>query len=111
MIYRPVRERSPHEILEVVERCLANTGYDELSLLSLSIGDYGCIQQLLQNLICYHCDGKVAVSLPSLRVGTLDETMIEVISRVRKTGFTLAPEAGSERLRRVINKKVHDGNV
>jgi radical SAM family uncharacterized protein/radical SAM-linked protein len=108
MIYRPVRERSPHEILQTVEEGLASTGYDELSLLSLSIGDYGCIQELLQTLVCSHQNGKVAISLPSLRVGTLDEAMIEAISRVRKTGFTLAPEAGSERLRRVINKGVSE---
>ncbi len=111
MIYRPVRERSPHEILKVVERGLASTGYDELSLLSLSVGDYGSIQELLQTLVRRHQNGKVAISLPSLRVGTLDETMIEAISRVRKTGFTLAPEAGSERLRRVINKGVSESDL
>ncbi len=111
MIYRPVRERSPHEVLRVVVEGLASTGYDELSLLSLSIGDYGSIQPLLQTLVSCHSNGKVAISLPSLRVGTLDETMIEAISQVRKTGFTLAPEAGTERLRRVINKGVSEGDL
>ena len=105
-IYRPVRERSPQEILKAAEDGLASTGHDELSLLALSVGDYGNIQGLLQTLMDNHRNGQVAISLPSLRVGTLDETMIETIKQVRKTGFTLAPEAGSERLRRVINKDI-----
>ena len=107
-IYRPVRERSPQEILRSVEQGLASTGYDELSLLALSIGDYTEIQALLQRITQHHSNGHVAISLPSLRVGTLDEQMIESIKRVRKTGFTLAPEAGSERLRRVINKGISE---
>jgi radical SAM family uncharacterized protein/radical SAM-linked protein len=105
-IYRPVRERAPGEVWRLVEEGLSGSGYDEFSLLSLSIGDYTCIQPLLQALVGYYSDRRVAVSLPSLRVGTLDETMIAAIRRVRKTGFTLAPEAGSERLRRVINKGI-----
>jgi radical SAM family uncharacterized protein/radical SAM-linked protein len=107
-IYRPVRERSPREVWRLVEQGLARSGYDEFSLLALSIGDYTCIQPLLQALMRYYSDQRVAVSLPSLRVGTLDETMIAEIGRVRKTGFTLAPEAGSERLRRVINKDISE---
>jgi len=110
-IYRPVRERSPGEVWRLVEQGLARSGYDEFSLLALSIGDYTCIQPLLQALMRYYSDRKVAVSLPSLRVGTLDQTMIAEISRVRKTGFTLAPEAGSERLRRVINKGISEGEL
>ncbi|HVO82978.1 MAG TPA: TIGR03960 family B12-binding radical SAM protein [Syntrophobacteria bacterium] len=107
-IYRPVRERSPGEVWRLVKQGLARSGYDEFSLLALSIGDYTCIQPLLQALMRYYSDRRVAVSLPSLRVGTLDETMIAEIGRVRKTGFTLAPEAGSERLRRVINKGISE---
>jgi radical SAM family uncharacterized protein/radical SAM-linked protein len=107
-IYRPVRERSPREVWRLVEQGLARSGYDEFSLLALSIGDYTCIQPLLQALMRYYSDRRVAVSLPSLRVGTLDQTMIAAISRVRKTGFTLAPEAGSGRLRRVINKGISE---
>jgi radical SAM family uncharacterized protein/radical SAM-linked protein len=105
-IYRPVRERAPQEVWRLVEQGLRGSGYDEFSLLSLSIGDYTCIQPLLQALVGYFSDRRVAVSLPSLRVGTLDEAMIAAVRRVRKTGFTLAPEAGSERLRRVINKGI-----
>ena len=107
-IYRPVRERSPQEVWRLVEQGLARSGYDEFSLLALSIGDYTCIQPLLQAMMRYYSDRRVAVSLPSLRVGTLDRTMIAEIGRVRKTGFTLAPEAGSERLRRVINKGISE---
>jgi radical SAM family uncharacterized protein/radical SAM-linked protein len=110
-ICRPVRERSPREILKLAEEGLASTGYDELSLLALSVGDYGNIQRLLQTLMRHHRDGRVAISLPSLRVGTLDEEMIEAISQVRKTGFTLAPEAGSERLRCVINKGISESDL
>jgi radical SAM family uncharacterized protein/radical SAM-linked protein len=110
-IYRPVRERPPSEILEAAEKGLGSTGHDELSLLALSVGDYGNIPALLQNLMHHHGNDQVAVSLPSLRVGTLDETMIRAIKQVRKTGFTLAPEAGSERLRRVINKGISETDL
>jgi len=110
-IYRPVRERSPQEIIGAAEEGLASTGHDELSLLALSVGDYGNIQGLLQTLMRHHRNGQVAISLPSLRVGTLDEKMIEAIKQVRKTGFTLAPEAGSERLRRVINKSITESDL
>lgn len=110
-IYRPVRERSPRDVWRLVEQGLARSGYDEFSLLALSIGDYTCIQPLLQALMRYYSHRRVAVSLPSLRVGTLDQTMIAEISRVRKTGFTLAPEAGSERLRRVINKGISEKDL
>ncbi len=110
-IYRPVRERSPREILKLAEEGLASTGYDELSLLALSVGDYGNIQRLLQTLMRDHRNGQVAISLPSLRVGTLDAEMIEAIAQVRKTGFTLAPEAGSERLRCVINKGISESDL
>ena len=110
-IYRPVRERLPEEILGVAAEGLASTGHDELSLLALSVGDYGNIQGLLQTLMHHHRNGQIAISLPSLRVGTLDETMIEAIKQVRKTGFTLAPEAGSERLRSVINKGITESDL
>jgi radical SAM family uncharacterized protein/radical SAM-linked protein len=110
-IYRPVREKPPQEMLKLAAEGLASTGYDELSLLSLSVGDYGNIQDLLQALMRHHRNEQVAISLPSLRVGTLDERMIEEIRQVRKTGFTLAPEAGSERLRDVINKGIAESDL
>lgn len=105
-IYRPVRERSPERVFEIVEEALANTGYDEVSLLSLSTGDYGCLTPLIKGLMDRYASQKKAVSLPSMRVGSLSPEMAEEVRRVRKTGFTLAPEAGSERLRSVINKGI-----
>ena len=105
-IYRPVRERSPERVLEIVEEAFGNTGYDEVSLLSLSTGDYGCLTPLIKGLMDRYAAQKKAVSLPSMRVGSLSPEMAEEVRRVRKTGFTLAPEAGSERLRSVINKGV-----
>jgi radical SAM family uncharacterized protein/radical SAM-linked protein len=111
-VYRPVRERSPQEVLRLAQQALGNTGYDELSLLALSVGDYSCIHGVLQALT--QCGGEehLAVSLPSLRVGSLDEAMIKAVRRGgRKTGFTVAPEAGSERLRRVINKGISEENL
>lgn len=103
-IYRPVRERSPDRIMEIIERSLKKTGYDEVSLLSLSTGDYSCLMPLVQALMRRYESERIAISLPSLRVGTLTKGLIEEIKRVRKTGFTLAPEAATERLQRVINK-------
>jgi radical SAM family uncharacterized protein/radical SAM-linked protein len=108
MVTRPVRERSPDDILRIIEEGLKNTGYDEVSLLSLSTGDYCSIEPLLSSLMERCVKDQVAVSLPSLRVGTLGESLIEEIKRVKKTGFTLAPEAGSERLRKVINKGIEE---
>jgi len=104
MIYRPVRERNPLSVMEGAEASLRLTGYDELSLLSLSSGDYSCISPLLRALMDRFSAEKVAVSLPSLRVDSLDRRWFEEIKRVRKTGFTLAAEAGNDRLRKVINK-------
>lgn len=110
-IYRPVRERHPHVVLESAETTLANSGYEELSLLSLSTGDYCSIQPLLAGLMQRFASEKVAVSLPSMRVGTLTPELMRLVREVRKTGFTLAPEAGSERLRRVINKGIRDEDL
>lgn len=110
-IYRPLRERSPETIIKLIETALAATGYDEISLLSLSTGDYSCVSQLLSELMARYAEDRIAVSLPSLRVGTLTEGLIEEIRKVRKTGFTLAPEAGSERMRRVINKGISETDL
>jgi radical SAM family uncharacterized protein/radical SAM-linked protein len=110
-IYRPVRERSPERVLEIVEEAFANTGYDEVSLLSLSTGDYGCLTPLMKGLMDRYAAKKKAVSLPSMRVGSLSPEMAEEVRRVRKTGFTLAPEAGSERLRKVINKGISEKDL
>ncbi len=108
MIYRPIRERSPHRVIELVREGLKNTGFEEVSLLSLSTGDYTAIEELLVSLMHILEDRHVALSLPSLRVGTIDKSLAEQIKRVRKTGFTLAPESGTERLRKVINKVIEE---
>lgn len=105
-IYRPVRERSPQKVRQLISEALQNSGYEEISLLSLSTGDYSCIEPLLKELMQEHVKDRVAVSLPSLRVGSLTPELMEEVKKVRKTGFTLAPEAGSERLRELINKGI-----
>jgi len=105
-IYRPVRERRPETIRNLVEELLRHSGYDEVSLLSLSTGDYSAIEALMQDLMGCYANQRVAISLPSLRVGSLTSGLMNEIKKVRKTGFTLAPEAGSERLRQVINKGI-----
>lgn len=110
-LYRPVRERQPDTLRRLIDTALRRSGYDEVSLLSLSTGDYTAIEPLLQNLMGCYADHKVAVSLPSLRVGSLTPTLMEEIKKVRKTGFTLAPEAGSERLRQVINKGISEDDL
>jgi radical SAM family uncharacterized protein/radical SAM-linked protein len=110
-VYRPLRERSPETILDVIEKSLKATGYDEISLLSLSTGDYSCVTPLVTELMARYAEDRVAVSLPSLRVGSLSDELIEEIKKVRKTGFTLAPEAGSDRMRRVINKGITEADL
>ncbi len=110
-IYRPVRERTPDKIVKIINEALKNTGYDEVSLLSLSTGDYTFIEELLTGLMGRFAEENIAVSLPSLRVGTLSAKVAGEIKRVRKTGFTLAPEAGSERLRLLINKGIKEDDL
>ncbi len=104
MLYRPVRERTPETIVNEAREVLDATGWDEVSLLSLSAGDYSRIGELVQTMIARFGPEKVAVSLPSLRTETFDPQIARAIATVRKTGFTLAPEAGTDRLRSVINK-------
>lgn len=111
MIYRPTRERTPERLQEIAEKALHSTGYEDLSLLSLSTGDYSCISDLLANLMDRYSEEKVSISLPSMRVDTMSPELIAEIKRVRKTGFTMAPEAGSERLRDVINKGITEEDL
>ena len=111
MIYRPVRERSPEQLISLAARSIAATGYEDLSLLSLSTGDYGCIAPLMEQLMVSFASEHVAISLPSLRAGTLTPELMQLIKKVRKTGFTIAPEAGSQRLRDVINKNITEDEI
>ncbi|RPH42383.1 MAG: TIGR03960 family B12-binding radical SAM protein, partial [Desulfobulbaceae bacterium] len=109
--YRPVRERSPEKIIELATAGIENSGFEELALLSLSTGDYSCLDRVLPELMNIFADEYVSVAMPSMRVGTLSPAIMDQIKRVRKTGFTLAPEAGSERLRRVINKGITEEDL
>jgi radical SAM family uncharacterized protein/radical SAM-linked protein len=111
MIYRPVRERNPDEVLTAVKQSLRETGYEDLSLLSLSTGDYSCIAPLIKKIMESAQKDRVAVSLPSLRAGSITPELMELIRKVRKTGFTIAPEAGSQRLRDVINKNITEADI
>ncbi len=104
IIYRPVRERSPEKVLEIAEKSLKNTGYEEVSFTSLSAGDYSSLLEVVKGFNKRFSRDKIALSLPSLRVASINCDLLREIRSVRKTGFTIAPEAGSERLRRVINK-------
>jgi radical SAM family uncharacterized protein len=106
MVYRPVRERSSPKIREWSRSLLANTGYDELSLVSLSTADYTGIGPLTQALADEGKACRVGVSLPSLRVDAFSLELAQQVQQVRRTGLTFAPEAGTQRLRDVINKGV-----
>lgn len=111
MIYRPVREKSVDIIQEAAMALIRNTGYEELSLASLSTMDYSKIDELIRGLIKDHEDNKIGVSLPSLRLNSFSVKVIEQIQKVRKTGLTFAPEAGTQRMRDVINKGVTEDDL
>jgi radical SAM family uncharacterized protein/radical SAM-linked protein len=104
MIWRPYRERNASLLMQMAEKLLAVTGHDEISLLSLSSGDYSCLEFLIKSLMKQHYSKRVALALPSLRVESLTGILIEEIKKTRKTSFTLAPEAGTDKMRRIINK-------
>ena len=106
MIYRPVRERSQERLLEIAEKLVKSTGYEEVSLSSLSSSDYSSLEDLVKQLMKRFEEKRVALSLPSLRLDSFDKEYIQEMQKVRKTGLTFAPEAGSQRLRDVINKGV-----
>lgn len=111
MIYRPVREKSSSKLLSQVEDLITNTGYEEVSLTSLSICDYSDIENLIYKMIGKYKDKNVGVSLPSLRIDSFSVDLIQEIQKVRKTGLTFAPEAGSQRMRDVINKGVTEEDL
>ncbi len=110
-IYRPERQRSPETVKKIVRNQLAATGQEEVSLISLSIGDYDCITPLLKDLMDEHEGKKIGISIPATRVEQLTPAMMAEIKRVRKTGFTIAPEAATERMRNVINKGNSEENL
>jgi radical SAM family uncharacterized protein/radical SAM-linked protein len=104
MLWRPYRERNLPLLYEMAKKTLIATGHDEISLLALSSGDYSCLEPLLKTLMGKYHSRRLALALPSLRVESLNTTLIEEIKRTRKTSFTLAPEAGTDKMRQVINK-------
>jgi radical SAM family uncharacterized protein len=111
MIYRPVRERPPREVMAAIESLIANCGYSEYSLLSLSTSDYSQIESLVTQLGEAHPRGDIVLSLPSLRLDSFSVRLMEALPGSRKPGLTFAPEAGTERLRRVINKNVTEDDL
>jgi radical SAM family uncharacterized protein len=111
IIYRPVRERPIEEILTAVEQLLANTGHEEIALVSLSSTDHGAIEPLVRTLSERYANQRLSISLPSLRTDAFSVELAQIIQRTRKTGLTFAPEAGSDRLRQVINKGITEEDL
>ncbi len=110
-IYRPVRERSKETLLRQAEELIACTGYDEVSLLSLSTGDYSQLHALLPEVMDRMEKKRVSVALPSLRIDSLLKGELSKMQSVRKAGLTFAPEAGTQRMRDVINKNVTEEDL
>ena len=111
IIYRPARERSIEKLEALAESSLRSSGYEEISLCSLSTGDYCQINELLSRLMGRYAAERTSVSFPSLRSETLTPELIKEIKKVRKTGFTIAPEAGTQRLREIINKGITEEEI
>ena len=111
MIYRPVREKSVDTLIGLADEILAHTGYEEISLSSLSSSDYSEIESLITKLVDRFEEKGVGVSLPSLRIDSFSVALAQQVQRVRKSGLTLAPEVGTQRLRDVINKNVQEEDL
>ena len=110
-IYRPLREKNPGTLVEEGKSLCGSTGYEDISLSSLSTSDYSKLEELLNRLIEYTDDQKISMSLPSLRIDNFSEELLNRIKSVRKSGLTFAPEAGTQRLRDVINKNITEKDV
>ncbi len=111
MLYRPNRERTPETIMALADKLLASTGYEELSLTSLSTCDYSAIRQLVEELIKRQEAKRVSLSLPSLRLDDFPGDIVRELQKIKKTGLTFAPEAGTQRMRDVINKGVTEEDL
>jgi len=111
MVYRPIREKSPETLCKSAKCLYENTGYDEISLISLSISDYSKLRELTDGLLSWTDDAHVSLSLPSLRIDSFSEELMQKVSSVRTGGLTFAPEAGTQRLRDVINKNVTEEDL
>jgi radical SAM family uncharacterized protein/radical SAM-linked protein len=110
-LYRPARERDVDETVAIAEQGIEHSGWQEVSLLSLSTADYSQATDLTDRMSRTMMDRGVSVSLPSLRADAFSVGLAEAVSRVRKSGFTFAPEAGSQRLRNVINKEISEADI
>ncbi len=111
MIYRPVRERTKDKIKQIVIRQMESTGHDELSLLSLSTSDHSEIEPMVEELMKICTENNVSLSLPSLRLDSFSFKVLQEIQGYKKSGLTFAPEAGTQRLRDVINKSITDSDI
>ncbi|MFO7917182.1 MAG: TIGR03960 family B12-binding radical SAM protein, partial [Anaerolineae bacterium] len=111
MIYRPVRQRTGDEILKAIDRMVAATGYNEIGLASLSSSDHPDIAQIISEAKRRHDDKRLTISLPSLRMDAFSVELAKMVQETRRTGLTFAPEAGSQRLRDVINKGVTEEDI
>lgn len=111
MVYRPVRERSEEKLLNLAEELVKNTGYNEISLVSLSSADYSKLPTLVHKMVTKFQDKKVSISLPSLRIDSFCVAIAQEVNAVRKSGLTFAPEAGSQRMRDIINKGVTEEDL
>lgn len=111
MVYRPVRERKPEVLKDLARQLVDNTGYNEISLVSLSSADYSCLAPMVHDMIDEFKDDRVSVSLPSLRIDSFCVAIAKEIQAVRKSGLTFAPEAGSQKMRDVINKGVTEEDL
>ena len=111
ILYRPVRERSMEKLLDLAEKLQRSTGYEEISLSSLSSGDYSCLPELIRELMKRMKEKRVSISLPSLRIDSVLKESLEETQQVKKTSLTFAPEAGTQRMRDVINKGVTEEDL
>ena len=111
ILYRPVRERSMEKLIDLSEKLLNSTGYEEISLSSLSSGDYSCLPELIRELMKRLKEKRVSISLPSLRIDSVLKESLEETQQVKKTSLTFAPEAGTQRMRDVINKGVTEEDL
>ncbi|MBQ8082863.1 MAG: TIGR03960 family B12-binding radical SAM protein, partial [Clostridia bacterium] len=110
-LYRPIREKSVSTINAQAKRLCESTGYDEISVISLSTSDYSGIQPLLSDMADWTAEKKINISLPSLRIDTFSDELVEKLNLIRRSGLTFAPEAGSQRMRDVINKNITEEDI
>jgi radical SAM family uncharacterized protein len=111
MIYRPVREREVEELVEIADKLIQSSGYEEISLSSLSTSDFSKLHELVEKLVSKYQSSRIGLSLPSLRIDSFSLKLVQEVQKVRKSGLTFAPEAGTQRMRDVINKGVDEQDL